>query len=257
MAKAIQKRDETMPATPNEERVRTAWKLVGAATALEITGGNVARVFSAEAIRAYGRVEDENLYLEMGYPRFVDFLNSDDCFIGKASYYERRDLLNKEGEQLYDLLNGLQVSLRKRKQIGAGNVEIDGETLLFKETNEKVPLSDHKRLIEILDLTVAANAAKAKKLEKGKEDYRRLKEKFLEAEEQGFEHGGFTDLDAAHGIACTAIAALADQLANNSDRELKAYNENSVEILATQYQRLFDTLSDRLGIERSSEEFDL
>ncbi len=224
-----------------------AWKLLGSITTLQTMGQNLAQMCEAEAIRGLEQIEELELFRAMGYKTFVDFLNSDHCFIGKNAYYTRRELLHKEGEQLYDVFNGLEISMRKRKLLGKGSLEIDGNDLVFTETDERVPLTDRKRLLEILTIAVDANVEKTAKIEKGEADIRRLKEKLFDAETESSPRSAIPDLDKAHMVASGAIAALADEIARLDERACQAYLDGPMNLLATQYQRLNDEIGRILG----------
>jgi hypothetical protein len=242
---------EHIPAISPVENGRLGWKLAGAVTALEIAGGNVSRMFSAEAIRGLQRIENEKLYIGMGFERFADFLNSDDCFIGKNAYYERLNLLNREGEQIYDLLNGLEISMRKRKQLGQGNIEIEGDTLVLKDTEERIAISDRKRLLEILTVALDENSKKAKQLEKGKEDFRRERERRLAAEDGAVSANGsgVSPIDKAHMLACAALSDLADHISKLKPADCQAYLDGPFNLLVTQYQRINDGICEKLELE--------
>lgn len=233
----------------NENNARRGWKVIGAITALQTIGHNFNEWCSAEAIRGIGRIEDEQLFLDMGFPTFTDFLNSDDCFIGKNTYYTRKDLLDKEGVHLYDILNGLDISMRKRKQLGKGTLELDedGTTLIITDTEERVSVNDRERLLELLTITVDSNREKNAKIEKGEADIRRLKEKLFDAEAESSPRSAIPDLDKAHMVASGAVAALADEISRLDARDAQQYLDGPMNLLAIQYQRLNDALARTLG----------
>lgn len=237
-------------ATPDlSDDARRGWKIIGAITALETVGHNIQEVCSAEAIRGIERIENENLYLAMGFSTFAEFLESDDCFIGRTSYYERRDLLRKEGPSLYDVLNGLDISMRKRKQLGKGTLELDedGTTLIITDTEERVSVNDRERLLELLTITVDSNREKNAKIEKGEADIRRLREKLFDAETESSPRSAIPDLDKAHMVASGAVAALADEISRLDARDAQQYLDGPMNLLAIQYQRLNDALARTLG----------
>lgn len=242
---------EHIPAVTTEERARLGWKLVGSVTTLEVVSNNVSKWLEADAIRSLETIEEEKLYLDMGFDRFVDFLNSDHCRLGKNGYYERRALLQKEGVQMFDLLNGLQISMRKRKQIGHGNIEIEGDSLIIRETEERIALTDRQRLMEVLTLTVDQLIDKTKKLEKGQEDFRKERERRLRAEEnEGSGDGGkVTAFQQAHTVAIGGLAALAAELENATEAECLAYADGQITLLAAQFNRLNTVLSGKIGVD--------
>lgn len=230
-----------------DESVAKAWKFMGSVTTLQTMSQNLAEMFAAEAIRGLEQIEEQELFLYMGFDTFTDLLQSDHCFIGKSAYYERRELLHKEGEQLYDVFNGLEISLRKRKLLGKGSLEIDENDLIFTETGERVALTDRKRLLEILAIAVDANVEKTAKIEKGEADIRRLREKLFDAETESSPRSAIPDLDKAHMVASGAVAALADEISRLDARDAQQYLDGPMNLLAIQYQRLNDALARTLG----------
>lgn len=233
-----------------DESVAKAWKFMGSVTTLQTMSQNLAEMFAAEAIRGLEQIEEQELFLYMGFDTFTDLLQSDHCFIGKSAYYERRELLHKEGEQLYDVFNGLEISLRKRKLLGKGSLEIDENDLIFTETGERVALTDRKRLLEILAIAVDANVEKTAKIEKGEADFNRERERRLALEDGLVATNGsaIPDLDKAHMVASGAVAALADEISRLDARDAQQYLDGPMNLLAIQYQRVQDELGRILGI---------
>lgn len=238
------------PDVVNESRALMGWKLVGAVTAIQTVGHNMNEICSAEAIRGIQRIENEKLFLDMGFPTFTDFLQSDHCFIGKNAYYTRKELLEKEGVDLFDVLNGLDISMQKRKQLGKGTLELedDGQTLVITDTDERVALNDRKRLLEVLTLTIDSNREKTAKIEKGEADIRRLREKLFDAETESSPRSAIPDLDKAHMVASGALAALADEVSRLDARSCQQYLDGPLNLLVIQYQRVQDELGRILGI---------
>lgn len=105
--------------------VRTA-EWVGAANAIQ----RIATSLNAQAIRAWEQFQAEEGYKLYGYDTFVDFLNGHPHLgLTKSQYYDQRKVLTNEGEELFDLLNSLRVPVSTRKQIGAGSIEVNGDTI--------------------------------------------------------------------------------------------------------------------------------
>lgn len=249
---------QPQPVLVNETKAQQGWKLVGALTAMQTVAHNFHQMLSAEAIRGIERIETEQLFLDMGFPTFTDFLQSDHCFIGKNAYYARKELLHKEGVHLYDVLNGLDISMRKRKQLGKGTLELDedGTTLVITDTDERISVNDRERLLEVLRITVDSNKEKDLKIEKGEADFNRERERRLALEDGLVATNGsaIPDLDKAHMVACGAVAALADEITRLSKPACQQYLDGPMNLLATQYQRLNDAIGNILGTD--PEDFD-
>jgi len=71
-------------------------------------------------------VEDQKLYLATGDTTFVEFLDRSGLR-SKSTYYRQRELLLKEGPDLFDLMEEWGVPARIRQQITAGEIRIDGK----------------------------------------------------------------------------------------------------------------------------------
>lgn len=161
---------------------------LGRDRALLIVGGfktalRISNALNSEVMRAMELFQEERLYLSFGYERFVDFLdNSEHSPMSKAQYYERRGVLEKEGDQVFDLLSDLGVSIRKRKLLGKGNVEIEGETVIIRDGEEQtaIELNDRARLLETLSALADANADKSAKIDRQKEKIEKHDEKVRE-----------------------------------------------------------------------------
>lgn len=145
-------------------------------TSVFILGGirvadRIAASLSSEAMRALLRFQEEERYKTLGFATMVDFLNESELSpMTKHQFYDRKALLEKEGDQVFNLLNDLGVSVRQRKLLGKGNVQIDGETVLVTTDGEEtaIELTDRTRILETLTALADANADKTKKLDKQK-----------------------------------------------------------------------------------------
>jgi hypothetical protein len=169
----------------------------------------------------------------------------------KNEFYKREEIFKNEGEHLFDLLNQMKVPIGLRKQLGSGNVTLDGDKVIVKdgENETAIQLGDRTGLLEALSSLADANATKTKQLTKGKEDYRKLKEKFIDAEESGPNGSVISDLDKAHMVACGALSALTDELAKLKPANCQAYLDGPFNLLATQYQRINDSICEKLELE--------
>lgn len=152
-------------------------KQIARDTALLLLGSfhaaqKIANAINSEVMRALEIFQAERMYLSFGYDRFVDFLEGyEHAPMSKAQYYERKALLDKEGDALFDMYGDLGVSIRKRKLLGKGNIEIDGENVLVRDGDEvtEIHLNDRSRLLQTLTALADANAEKSIKLERQKE----------------------------------------------------------------------------------------
>lgn len=142
--------------------------------AMQLVGGfktaaKIAQVIDTEWMRGLERFQEQREYLSLGYATMVDFLGSDDSPVTKSQYYERKALLEKEGDKLFDLFGNIGLSLRNRKLLGAGNVQIDGENAIVLGADGEeivIPVSDTSRLLEVVTTVIDAKLDLQKKLDK-------------------------------------------------------------------------------------------
>ena len=145
--------------------------------ALLIAGGfkaalKISAAISSEVMRSMEVFQEERLYMSFGYERFATFLDESEFSpMSKSQYYERKSILEKEGDRMFDVFGELGLSIRKRKLLGKGNVEIDGDSVIILDGDERteIELKDRSRLIETLTALADANAEKSIKLERQKE----------------------------------------------------------------------------------------
>ncbi len=133
----------------------------------------VAKVLDSEAIKSLIMFTEQKLFEPLGFATLVDFLNESEYSpMSKAQFYERKLLLEKEGEAMFDLLTELGMSMRRRKLLGKGNVEISGDTAIVHTDGGDdiiVQLSDRTRLLETLSALADANAEKSIKIDRQKD----------------------------------------------------------------------------------------
>lgn len=142
--------------------------------ALLLLGGfkaaqKIAHAINSEVMRAIETFQADRLYQAFGFDRFVDFLDGyEHSPMSKNQYYERKALLDKEGDVLFDMYGSLGLSVRRRKLLGRGNVEISGDTAIIHDGEEstEISLSDRSRLLETLSALADANADKSVKLDR-------------------------------------------------------------------------------------------
>lgn len=170
--------EEHLAAHNERDRERALLLVGGFRTALKI-----ASAINSEVMRSLEVFQEGRLYQGLGFERFVDFLDqSEHSPMSKAQYYERRAILEKEGDQVFDLLSDLGVSIRKRKLLGKGNIEIDGETVIIRDGDEEtaIELKDRTRLLETLSALADANVDKSAKLDKQQQAIEKHDEKVRE-----------------------------------------------------------------------------
>ena len=152
----------------------------------------IADALSIEVIRALINFQEEKRYESLGYTNFVDFLeNSEYAPMSKNQFYDRKALLEKEGDKVFELMNSLSMPVSKRKLLGKGNIQLDGETVIVTGDDgeqTEIEIKDRSRLLETLAALADANAEKTRKIqtqqskiEKGDTEVLNLQKKLDEA----------------------------------------------------------------------------
>ena len=174
--------EKTREFTQNE--TNNAVFALGAIGAIDKLATNL----SAASLNALISFQQLKQYEALGFPNFVEFLeNSPHSPMSKKQFYDRKGILEKEGENTFDLLNSLEVSVSKRKLLGKGSVEIeDGKLFVADDSGEKIEfeLNDKRSIIEAISALADANADKSKQIIKAETQRDKFKEAVLKAEKE-------------------------------------------------------------------------
>ena len=142
------------------------------------TVGRISKALGSQEMRALETFQIQELYLDLGFENFVDFLNDDLSPITKNQYYDRIKILKSEGDQVFDLLNNAGISVSKRKLLGRGHIQVEGEKLIILGDNgdeTEIEFKDRSRILETLSALADANAHKSIKIEREKKEAQRLR----------------------------------------------------------------------------------
>jgi len=96
----------------------------------------------------------------------------------KTQFYTRKTLFDSEGEKLFDIFGEMGLSIRKRRLLGKGNVEIDGDNAIIRDGDGEetiVPVTDHARLMEVVTAVVDAKLDLQHKFDRQKETVEKQK----------------------------------------------------------------------------------
>lgn len=194
----------------------------------------IAAAVGAEAMRALIRVEEEKLYRALGCETFVEFLNSEDSPVSKKQYYDRKALLEKEGDVLFDMLTEMGVSMKARKLLGKGAVEVADGTLIVHTDNDEsheIAVDNRRAMLDALSTLADANALKASKISRQAAEIATHDEKVakLEAEIKRVRSSKAAEFSAdAHmtarveiGLAVHKLAKIADSLSDLEKDQLR------------------------------------
>lgn len=201
----------------------------------------IAVALSAEVIRFLEYFEQTKLYRSLGHPDFVTFLrNSGLNAVTKNRYYDRKKLLDKEGDPVFDALTIAGVPISVRSQLEAGDVAVDGDSIVIRGENEDdiiIHKDDHSALIQALRIQARTRRTAANELAALK-DKVKAAEKKHDAEKREL----YDELDRArasaqsdlmadpHSLALTNVCLAFQALRNEAetlsavDREARAAN---------------------------------
>jgi hypothetical protein len=206
----------------------------------------IASALSAQVMANLIAFEKEKMHEQMGYKRFVEFLDrSPYSPMTRHQFYKRREIFDREGEQVFDLMNDIGLPLARRKLLGRGTVRVEGETVIVNDGDEdiSIELGDRARILETLSALADANAEKARRLERGLEDYERLKRKMDAGNDSG--PGQKDELERVSLTATAMLSALAAMLSETSEDRREHFLNTNLNLLALQYRRVNEALGER------------
>jgi hypothetical protein len=176
-------------------------KLLGAVQA----GLNISRSVSARLVRVLQEFIEAKAYEAFGRDTLTDFLNnSPHSPMSKNQYYERLEILDKEGDATFGLLNNLRIPVSARKLLSDGTVRIEGDVIRIGD--ETIPVSDGSRVKDVIRTLAEATAEQKQTIVRSQKEVTKLKKELDTAKQSGatgnspFEHallnllGAFTAL---------------------------------------------------------------
>lgn len=143
-----------------------------------------------EHIKGIAMIRDEKIYESLGYSRFDDCLNTlsenNQIDLTYRQFNERELLLKEHGSDVYNLLDSLKMPMSRRKLLGAGHIQLDGETVFVSTTKdgeeivEEIQLNDRTRLLSTLsalaDQNYVLNSKTSKLSTKSEKDDAKIKQ---------------------------------------------------------------------------------
>lgn len=133
-----------------EKRVAETMFFLGRVKQIGHDARAVATALSAQEIRALEHFQEERMYIPLGYTTFVDFLDKSEYSpMSKRQYYERRELMNAHGDEIYDLLTSVGISVRASKMLGKGDLVIKGDKLVAGDT--EIEIANSSVIKEVLE----------------------------------------------------------------------------------------------------------
>jgi hypothetical protein len=218
----------------SQERKQTveAGMRLGAAGALF----TVARKLTAESFRMLEQFADTKGHEAMGFSRFDDFLDDSPYSpMSSNQYYDRKGLLEQEGDSTFDVLNELKIPVSARKQLPDGVVRIEGDTIFVAD--EAIQATDRERVKELIHQLARKNSQQSTKLQKGEKDFDKLS-KEVDALKKSPAALGSTPHNQALMLAVAAIGGLALEAEKLSPEEATAQRDEAMRLLSAQWANL-------------------
>jgi hypothetical protein len=182
LAKVDRATVENLEAAHKQSSMSDALQLLGAIRATQTLGLSI----SAQSFRALIRFRDEKGHEALSFSRFDDFLeNFPTSPMSKSQFYERLNAIEREGDDMFDLLNSMKIPLSTRKQLREGLIRVEGEIIVLGENDKEVqiPLNDSRAVAGVLRDLAEKTAAQLKQIAKQSETIKKGKEE-LKAKQQ-------------------------------------------------------------------------
>lgn len=231
--KALEKQDNAA----RESDSQLLWQIVGGVKVSRSLVENL----SAQTMRAMKRIEEDKLYRAAGFPDFASFLASPNSPMTKNQYYDRLKLLENEGSEMFDLLNGIGLANSIRKQLKKAELQIEGDELVIGD--DRVALSDTPTLKAVLNDIAHERERTHKKLSKHEAEIKELKTKLVETVKaakgkSGKEAG--TPFGQALLMALVALDELAKEVGELDQDELKLKQDNCLNRLGEKTRQIME-----------------
>lgn len=210
----------------------TANRVLGAIIATNRIGA----ALNSQAMRAMQQFFDEGMHERLGYKSVVDFLNSPDAPLTKAQYYERTNALELEGDQTFDVLNNLRIPISTRKQLRAGDFQIEGDDIVLGDGEKRIPISDRVAVVEAIKGLTDKTAEQSRTIERGKKDVEKWKRKADEAKKNGRTEA--TPYDQALNDCIAGLVKLSAEASELTNDERRTRSDEMLRTVGPAYSKL-------------------
>ena len=227
--------------------IRSA-EIVGAAKVLD----HLAATLNSQAMRHWEGFQQSEGYLAYECKTFVEFLEKfRPMGLTKDKYYQRKSLLESEGDEVFDLLNQYGVPASARKQLTSGSIEISGNELVLNE--QRVPLNDTKQVRKAISELVSQLERVENKSNKTEKEIEKLKKRLEKAQQPGTNTTLHDDSDPQTFAAYRLIAAYASYEAELAALDVDAANAH-LERFRRQIQEAMERLLYQASNQRRTDE---
>lgn len=180
-----QKAQTALDARQSHDKAVDAAMKIGAIGMMNTIAEKLATQLSSQALRALEHFAETKGHEALGFERFDDFLNESPYSpMTKHQYYERRAVLDKESDQVFDVLNSMRIPVSARKLLTEGAVQIEGDEIVVGG-NVRVPINNAAAVKNLIKELASETARQSKKIERGEEQNKKLKKKLDERKQAG------------------------------------------------------------------------
>jgi len=180
---------------------------------------------TAQTIRALEHFQAEGQYKSLGYTTFVDFLEKSEYSpMSKRQYYDRLALIREHGDEIFDLLTSVGISVRASKMLGKGEIAIKGDCLVVGDKEIEIKntgvikevlnelFDDRRELQAQVEKQKLTNEKLTKQVQTGENENEEL-QRNLDAMRDGDPH------DRALADAVLAMLTLQEQVGHLSEKK--------------------------------------
>src|SRR5438105_12519130 len=133
-----------------EDSLKRALFILGRIKQNEHLATAIATNLSAQTIRALETFQKDKMFLDAGYSTFDEFLNDQEFSpLSKRQYYDRLSLIRQHGDEIYDLLTSIGISVRSQRLLGTGDLTIKNDTLYVGD--KEVEIGDTGIIKDVLN----------------------------------------------------------------------------------------------------------
>jgi hypothetical protein len=220
----------------SQQRTQTleAGMRLGAAGALDV----VARRLNAEFFRMLEQFAESKGHEAMGFSTFDKFLDeSPHSPMSRHQYYDRKGLLEREGDASFDVLNSLKIPVSARKQLPVGVVKIEGDIISIGD--ESIPVADGQRVKELIRQLANRNSQQASQLKQGEKDFKKLQKEAnkLKGHPSALSANS-SPYTQALMLAVAALGGLALEAEKLSEEEVTETRDEGMRLLSAQWTNL-------------------
>jgi hypothetical protein len=189
----------------------------------------IGNVFTGQGFIALHRFVESESYKEMGYRDVVEFFD-DIGGISKSTYYNKRAELEREGEEVFALLDTLRIPRNVRALLNPADVTVRGDVI--EVDGEQVALDDKKSVKLLLDRMAEKTKRQERELERAEGEVEKARKKATDAESRAAAAPRLTDpLGDSLNALIGSIQTLTPQI-----RDTVGISETERQRFATHYE---------------------